>query len=109
MPQDQLKMEREIRSKLHPMRHFNMMLMRGPERVVNASHGPRPVPRVLVVGGHTTDCGNRNINGIYEKRPGFWNGRPWYEKTVQRMPDEEADVSVGPASKKLPKVPGYTN
>jgi len=121
MPQAELKMEREIKSKLHPMRKFNMSLMRGPEKFRAASMGPRPIPRILVVGGHKTemlnpkdhpngtDVGNRNINGVYEKMPGAWNGRPWYRKTVQRMPDKEVDASVGSWAKKLPKVKGYAN
>jgi len=113
MPREQLVMERAIKSKLHPMRKFNMALMRGPERVVKPNHGPRPIPRLLVVAGHTSSkrvpVGNRNINGIYEKMPGLFNGRPWYRKTVQRMPDEVTDPAMGPVSRKLPRVPGYTN
>lgn len=108
MPQEQIKMERATKSRLHPMRKFNMLLMRGPERVRAATHGPRPAPGLVVVGGHNSEVGNRTINGIYEKLPGAWNGRPWYRKTVQRMPDAAADASIGPASKKLPRVPGYT-
>merc|ERR1711985_59386 len=82
--------------------------MRGPERNVKPTHGPRPIPRLLVVAGHTQDIGNRNINGIYEKMPGAWNGRPWYRKTVQRYPDKETDIQLGMHAKKSRRVPGYT-
>merc|ERR1712224_698602 len=83
--------------------------MGGPERMVKPNHGPQPIPRLLVVAGHNSDIGNRNINGVYEKMPGSWNGRPWYRKTVQRMPDVDADASMGPVSRKLARIPGYIN
>mmetsp|Transcript_98848 Transcript_98848/g.262476 ORF Transcript_98848/g.262476 Transcript_98848/m.262476 type:complete len:300 (-) Transcript_98848:9-908(-) len=50
------------------------------------AQGPAHVPKLIIVSGHLGNGGNVGINGIYERYPDDYNGRPAYQKFMEKGP-----------------------
>jgi len=65
-------------------KHFNSQLFFGENTRPWDREAPLKVPRIVVVTGHAGAGGNAGLNGIYERYPDDFKGRPVYQKKLEK-------------------------
>jgi len=83
------KLERAVRDRLNRLRKankFNGVISFGPVETVPAvlNIGNVKIPTLICVTGHSGAGGNIKVNGIYERYPDNYHGRPVFQKYLER-------------------------
>mmetsp|Transcript_67847 Transcript_67847/g.126759 ORF Transcript_67847/g.126759 Transcript_67847/m.126759 type:complete len:429 (-) Transcript_67847:93-1379(-) len=79
-----------VKAQLNPARHFNATLAfgaTGPRSEFSVSFTEpksKAAPRVILVSGHSGAGGNIALNGVYERYPSDYHGRPVYQKVMEK-------------------------
>jgi len=87
-------------AQLNPARRFNALLVAGDTAVSQPrghrtmKFGPQVVPRIVVVTGHRGVGGNAGLNGVYERYPDDYQGRPVYQKLLEKRDAPEFEEPV---------------
>jgi hypothetical protein len=104
IPQE--KLEIMVRTRLERLRkatHLNGLISYGTCQFESANLGNITVPNLIIVAGHNGFGGNLDVNGVYKRYPDNFDGRPVYQKVLERDEWEPEEQMVEtPDGQRLP-------
>lgn len=92
------------RALMNPARHYNAKFIHAVERnrVFSDIQGSQVIPDWFLVTGHKGVGGNLGINGLYQRYPNSHDGRPVYQKKIEKGVNGQAALPADKTHIKFP-------